>query len=69
MLSSSVCNLYNMFDHDCGEVDLLTLEHEISEALIHSVSLIAPLVPGDDVLNDEPKQELVIGCMSPFFTV
>ena len=59
MLSSSVCNLYNMFDHDCGEVDLLTLEHEISEALIHSVSLISPLAHRDDVFNDEPEQELV----------
>ena len=59
MLSNGVCNPCNVFDHDCRKVDLLTPEHEISEALIHSVSLIAPLAPGDDILNDELKQELV----------
>ena len=50
---------HNVVDHKHGEVDLLALVHKINQALIHRVSLIAALSMWDDVLDDEPEQELV----------
>ena len=40
-------------------VDLLPSAHQICEALVHRISLIAPLRTRDDVLNDEPKDQLM----------
>jgi len=48
-----------MPDHDCREIDLLASIHEISEALIHGIRFISPLAPRNDVLDNEPEQELM----------
>jgi len=66
MLLSGVCNASNVPDHDCGEINLLSSIHEIRETLIHGISLISPLAPRYDVLDDELEQELVEWCHVPF---
>ena len=48
-----------MVDHECRQVDLFSFVHQISEALVHSISLIAPLRTRNDVLDDEPKDQLM----------
>ena len=75
MRLSGVCCASNMLDHDGRKVYLLVSIHGISETLIHGIYLIAPLPPWDDVLYDEPEQELIewcrftllhcLGCLSP----
>ena len=50
---------HDVVDHEPGEVDLVTLVHKINQALIHCISLIAALSTRDDVLDDEPEQQLV----------
>ena len=52
-------NPHNVVDHKHGEVDLVSLVQKINQALIHRVSLIAALSTRDNVLDDEPEQELV----------
>jgi len=59
MGSEGVCNPSYVGDHESRKVDLLSSIHEISEALVHCISLISPLSSTDDVLDDEPKYELV----------
>ena len=49
MLSSGVCYLSDVPDHDSRKIDLLAAIHEISEALIHGIYLVAPLAPWYDV--------------------
>ena len=49
-------NPYDVVDHKHREVDLVSLVHKISQALIHRVSLITALSTRDDVLDDEPEQ-------------
>jgi len=51
-----------VFDHDDRKVYLLAPIHEISETLIHDISLVAPLPSWNDVLDDKPGQELVEWC-------
>jgi len=51
-----------MLDHDGQKVYLLASIHEISETLIHGISLVVPLTAWDDVLYDEPEQELMEWC-------
>ena len=59
MCSGGVCNASNVRDHESRKVDLLASIHKISEALVHRISLISPLPSKDDVLDDEPEDELV----------
>jgi len=66
MLSSSVCNASYVPDHDGREIDLLASIHEISEAPIHGIRLVVSLAPRNDVLDNEPKQELMEWCHIPF---
>jgi len=66
MLSGGGCDAGNVSDHDGREIKLFSSIHQISEALIHSISLIAPLTLGYNVLNDEPKKQLVEWCHVPF---
>ena len=56
MLSGGVCNTSYVPDHDCREIDLLASIHE------HDIRLIAPLAPRNDVLDNEPEQELIEWC-------
>jgi len=42
MFSSVVCYVSDMPDHDGRKIDLLALIHEITEALIHGICLVAP---------------------------
>jgi len=62
MLSSGVCYASNMPDHDSRKIDLLAWIHEISEALIHGIRLVAALASWYDVLYDEPEQKLMKWC-------
>jgi len=66
MFSGGVCNASYVPDHDCREIDLLASIHEISETLIHDIRLIAPLAPRNDVLDNEPEQELMEWFHIPF---
>jgi len=59
MRSGCCCNPPDMVDHECWQVDLLSPVHQISEALVHSISLIAPLRMRNDVLDDEPEDQLM----------
>jgi len=59
MRSSGVCNTGNVLDHEGRNVYFLTSVHEISETLIHGISLVAPSPSGNDVLNEKPEHELV----------
>ena len=59
MFSSGVFYASHMPDHDSWKIDLLTLIHEISEALIHGICLDAPLAPWNDVPDYELEQELM----------
>jgi len=52
-------NPHDVVDHKHEEVDLVTIVHKINQALIHRVSLIAALSMRDNVLDDEPEQELM----------
>jgi len=56
MLSGDVCNAINVPDHDGEEINLFSSIHEISETLIHDISLISPLTPRYDVLDDKLEQ-------------
>jgi len=62
MLSSGVCYASDMPDHDSRKIDLLALIHEISEALVHGICLVAPLALWYDVFYYEPEQELMEWC-------
>ena len=66
MLSGGVCDADNVSDHDGREINLFSSIHQIGEALIHSISLIAPLTPGYNVLNNELEKQLVEWCHVPF---
>ena len=59
MGSGGVCNVSYVSDHEGRKVDLLSSIHKISESLVHCISLISPLPSRDNVLDDEPKYELV----------
>ena len=66
MLLGGICNASYVSDHDCRKIDLLASIHEISEALIHGIRLIVPMTPRNDVLDNEPEQELMEWFHIPF---
>jgi len=51
-----------MLDHDSWKIYLLAAIHEISEALIHGICLVAPLASWYDVLYNELELELMEWC-------
>ena len=53
------CNPRYVVDHECRQVDRLSSIHQISEALVHRISLIVPLRTRDNVLDYEPKDQLM----------
>ena len=67
MLSSGVCYASDMPDHDSRKIYLLVSIHEINEALIHGICLVAPLASWYDLLYDEPEQELMEWCHISLF--
>jgi len=49
----------DVVDHECGQVDLLSSVHQISEALVHRIGLFAPLRMWNDVLDYKPEDQLM----------
>jgi len=66
MLSGGVYNASNVPNHDCREINLLALIHEISETLIHGIRLIVPLAPRYNILDDELERKLLEWGHVPF---
>ena len=46
-------------NHDCWEVNLLSSIHKVNKTLIHSILKIMALTSRDDILNNEPKEQLM----------
>jgi len=59
MLLGGVCNSGDMEDHNGWKVDLLLPVYQINEALIHRICHVAPLTPGNDVLDHKQENQLV----------
>jgi len=59
MHSGGVYNPSDVGNHEGRQVDLLSSIHQISKALVHSICLIPPLRPRDDVLDDELEDQLM----------
>ena len=49
----------DMTDHNCEKINLLPLVHQVYEALIHCICKVAALTPWDDILYNEPEEQLV----------
>jgi len=56
MLSGGAGNAGNVPDHYGREINLFSSIHEISETLIHGISLISPLTPRNNILYDKLEQ-------------
>jgi len=79
MFSWGVYNPGDMANHDCWEVNLLSSIHKVNKTLIYSIRKIAALTSRDDILNNEPKEQLMkrshvtfldrLGCCQPCLLV
>ena len=59
MRSGDVCDPHDVVDQEGRQVDLLSSIRQISEALVHSICLISPLRPRDDVLDYKREDQLM----------
>ena len=66
MFPGSVCYARNVAKHNGREVNLLPSVQEVNKALVHSIRKIAALTSRNDILDDQPKEQLVEGSHFPF---